>query len=113
MKNVQFLAAEMIEAVRYAELERTDFADCESGEMLRAVWLLANPLGFDSRGDRVSTLVCGDDGESMRFTAHSHPNEPLRESYNDILIYRTMRSSGVKSAHYIIDRFCPKKVDIG
>lgn len=110
MKDVQNSIVTMIEAVRYAELERTDFADCESGEMLRAVWLLTNPLGLDSRSDRISTLVRKPGGEFLRFTAHSHDNEPLDESYNDVLIYRTMRSGGDRSAHYIIDRFCPKKV---
>lgn len=113
MKDVQYLIAEMIEAVRYAELERTNCEGCESGEMLHAVWLLTNPLGFDSRSDRISTLVRKSDGEFLRFTAHSHDNEPLNESYNDVLIYRTMRSDGTKSAHYIIDRFCPKKVKLG
>lgn len=101
-----------IEAVRYAELERDDIRAGESGEMIRAIWQMNNPLEIKDRTDRISDLIPDGEGGFMRFTAHLHNNEPLSESYNDVMIYRAMRSEGTKRAHYLIDRFCPKKVKL-
>ena len=100
----------MLEAVRYAELERKDLAVDECGTMIRSVWTLLNPAGIASREKSVSTLFDGGDGNLIRFTAHSHDSEPLAESYDDIIVYHNMAAEGRKSAHYIVDRFCPKKI---
>ena len=100
----------ILETVRYAELEREDLEDDESGLMIRSVWQLLDPCGNGTRDKAVSRLVPQDDASFLRFTAHSHDNEPLAESYDDILVYHTMRADGVSAVNYIIDRFCPKKI---
>lgn len=110
MGELDYRIAAMIEAVRYAELERLDLDQSEDGFMIRAIWELIDPLDLVSRESSISTLAKDEDGEYFRFTAHLHNNEPLRESFNDIMVYRSLRADGVKSAHYIIDRFCPKKI---
>ena len=99
-----------IEAVRYAELERKELLNDEYGMMIRSVWELIDPIGAENRPKSIRTVIRGDDGNNVRFTAHSHEREPLTESYDDILIYTSMIDSGNDSAHYIIDRFCPKKI---
>ena len=103
--------AVILEAVRYAELERKELSSGESGTMIKSVWQLMNPSGFKSRCSSVSTMIKSEeDGSLIRFTAHSHDNEPLTESYDDILVYHSLRRDGKPSAHYIIDGFCPKKI---
>ena len=100
-----------IEAVRYAELERKELQNGEQGMMIRSVWKLCDPCGVRGNERAVSTMIKSENGDGLiRFTAHSHDNEPLEKSADDELVYRTMHHDGKNSAHYIIDRFCPKKI---
>ena len=101
----------MLEAVRYAELEREDLSENESGTMIKSVWQLMDPCETGTRPTYVKTLIKdGDSDGFVRFTAHSHDNEPLTQSCDDILVYHFMENDGRKTAHYIVDRFCPKKI---
>lgn len=98
-----------LEAVRYAELCRDDLGDDEYGTMIRAVWTLLDPAKVADRPTSVSTYIKNENGDNVRFSAHSHEKEPLRLSFDDIIVYRSMEN-GNGTVRYITDRFCPKKI---
>ena len=100
----------MLEAVRYAELNRADLSDDEYGMMIRSIWELLNPAHIAGRKSAINTVIEKKDGSRVRFTAHSHECEALKASYDDILVYRSLDDGLCPQAHYIIDRFCPKKI---
>ena len=108
--KTEYLTALFLEAVRYAEINRDDLDDDEYGLMIRSVWKLMDPVKNGKRKKSVSTLIKNDDGTYTRFSAHSHDNEPMCESYDDILVYHSMIERDNSAIHYIVDRFCPKKI---
>ena len=113
MKNYDkddYLTALLIETVRYAELDRNDLGNDEYSEMIKSLWFLLNPLDLPERPSSVRGSVTDENGNTMSFSAHSHKKEPLTVSYEDVLVYHNMMSGENESAHYIVDRFCPKKI---
>ncbi len=106
--------AELIELLRYAELERKDFdLSDEFSAAVYSIWHLLDPVSV--RGSGVIGSVSPYDKvlsrekkkKAIRFTAHSHANEPQTPSPDDLLIYSAMDSGTV---HFITDRFSCKKI---
>ncbi len=132
------------ELIRYAKLENMDSEKLdESGAAVYSVWYLLNPLNMTKREqfwnfeedtepiiynkksaeDAYGSVAIGgspspkkrSSKKGVRFTAHSHLNEPLEPSPDDLLIYANIRFSDKKgeseTINFIVDGFTCRKVD--
>lgn len=105
------------ELVRYAELERKDWdKNSETDLSLMSIWFLQNPFGLNNRAKievEFNKTEFEDGKEFIRkvlFTSHSHHNEPLIASPDDILVYHRLGHRTKDFAHYITDRFNLTKI---
>ena len=106
----------LVELIRYIQLERDDWDDSsEFDHALRSVWYLLNPLELDDRSKIITDYFVDKEDEygpykcKMKFTAHSHHNEPLNPSPDDIIVYNRLDLKF--SSHFITDRFNIVKID--
>ncbi len=109
--------AELIELLRYAELERKDFdLSDEFSAAVYSTWYLLDPMSVRGSGAIGSftpydkALSREQKKKAIRFTAHSHTNEPQIPSPDDQLIYSAMDSTAPETVHFITDRFSCKKI---
>ena len=103
----------LYELMRYAFFERkdVDMSD-EFGAMVYSLWFLQNPLALSEResvgtvGDYRKNFKCfKNKTKTIPFTAHSHENEPLIPSPDDMLIYSVINRENPRAIHFISDRF--------
>ena len=86
----------LIELMRYVQLERNDWDDSSEFDLaLRSVWYLLNPLELPDRSKIVTDYLVDETDEygpyksKHKFTSHSHHNEPLNPSPDDIIVYNS------------------------
>lgn len=106
----------LLELIRYIQLERKDWNESSDFDLaLRSIWYLLNPLELEERSKIVTDYFVDEEDEygpykcKMRFTSHSHHNEPLNPSPDDIVVYSSIDLK--YSAHFITDRFNIVKID--
>lgn len=106
----------LIELMRYVQLERNDWDDSSEFDLaLRSVWYLLNPLELPDRSKIVTDYLVDETDEygpyksKHKFTSHSHHNEPLNPSPDDIIVYNSFDEKF--SSHFITDRFNIVKID--
>ena len=118
MKNRDKAAEELdaisLELVRAAELELLGSRTDESAVLLRSLWKLQNPLGLDSRKQYSETVRETKNGRTSTvvYTAHTHTDEAMRESPDDLLLYRRAHRQTGASKHYIVDRLDIREVSV-
>ena len=106
----------LIELIRYVQMQRTDWDESSEFDLaLRSVWYLLNPLELEDRSKIVTDYFVDEVDEygpyksKRKFTSHSHHNEPLIPSPDDIIVYN--RLDYKFSSHFITDRFNIVKID--
>ncbi len=115
-KDEKYKDALLVELIRYMELERKDWDMSDEFDLsLYSVWYLLNPLNLSERSKLMTeyALIREDQFGAYRthhqFTSHSHHNEPLHPSPDDLIVYRGIRDR--LASHYITDRFNLVKID--
>lgn len=112
----KYKEALLVELMRFVQLQRDDWnMEDEYDLALYSVWYLLNPLELDGRSKMVVQYPRDEVDENgpyksrCDFTSHSHHNEPLHPSVDDIIIYS--RYDDRFCSHFITDRFNIVKID--
>jgi len=99
----------LVELIRYSQLEDNKISlDNEFGAAIYSTWLLTNPLELNKRNEIIHDAKNADE---ISFTAHSHTNEPLEASPDDLLIYDMLKHRSKDVVHFIVDGFDCKKIE--
>lgn len=134
------------EVARYAKIRSMDPEKLdENGAAIFATWYTQNPLELPERDNicnyeekepvivsrKDARKLCGDlrlsesptparrpaKMKGVRFTAHTHPSEPLEPSPDDLLIYHSLERKKTadepaenRLVHFIIDGYVCRKV---
>ena len=105
------IEAMKLEAVRQAELSRTDLdLSDEFDAAIYSMWYLLDPMNLGKRESVGTASVCREKidekrAKNLRFTAHAHHNEPITASPDDRLLYARLERISKKYIHFITDRF--------
>ncbi len=118
MKDDFYHTELLTEVIRYAKLQSMNLKKLdEYGAAVYATWYTQ---GSDKREEHSELFVL--DGEvnlpknkGCRFTAHTHPGEPLVPSPDDLLVYERIRRSYCgrterQILHFLIDGYTCRKV---
>ncbi len=112
----KYKEALLVELMRFVQLQRDDWnMEDEYDLALYSVWYLLNPLKLEGRSKMVAKYPRDEIDENgpyksrWDFSSHSHHNEPLHPSVDDIIVYS--RYNNKYSSHFITDRFNIIKVD--
>lgn len=123
-KGEAWRRALILETVRAAILAEYEKEPCDSEDeaLILAYWRLLNPFGAPDREKTEITYTADDDpaGEApdlpplpprIRWlTAHVHPDEPLKPSVDDLLIYDRLDRERGACSHFILDGIKIKKI---
>ena len=123
-KGEEWRRALILETVRAAVLAEYEKEPCDSEDeaLILAWWRLLNPFGTPDREKTEITYTADDDSPEENadlpplpprirwLTAHVHPDEPLKPSVDDLLLYDRMDLERGACSHFILDGLKIRKI---
>ena len=123
-KGEEWRRALILETVRAAVLAEYEKEPCDSEDeaLILAWWRLLNPFGTPDREKTEITYTADDDTPEENadlpplpppvrwLTAHVHPDEPLKPSVDDLLLYDRMDLERGACSHFILDGLKIRKI---
>ncbi len=123
-KGEEWRRALILETVRAAVLAEYEKEPCDSEDeaLILAWWRLLNPFGTPDREKTEITYTADDDTPEENadlpplpprirwLTAHIHPDEPLKPSVDDLLLYDRMDLERGACSHFILDGLKIRKI---
>ena len=123
-RGEEWQRALILETVRAAVLAEYEKEPCDSEDeaLILAWWRLLNPFGTPDREKTEITYTADDDTPEENadlpplpprirwLTAHVHPDEPLKPSVDDLLLYDRMDLERGACSHFILDGLKIRKI---
>ncbi len=123
-KGEEWRRALILETVRAAVLAEYEKEPCDSEDeaLILAWWRLLNPFDTPDREKTEITYTAEDDTPEENadlpplpprirwLTAHVHPDEPLKPSVDDLLLYDRMDLERGACSHFILDGLKIRKI---